>query len=143
MIRPIQWLSNSSDQAGMFIAVGTVAATFQQTLMPRNNADQAVLTGLSMALSYQIASLVNDGIDALATAVLAVRSSPAVGRRAENHRGAVPGQRDERHRHDAQRVARLLGDDHPRPDEADRVGGHHAGVRLPLPTRRGRLAGDP
>ncbi len=74
MIRPIGWLSNRSDQAGMFIAVGTVAATFQRTLMPRNNADQAVITGLSMALSYQIASLVNDGIEALAAVVLAVRS---------------------------------------------------------------------
>lgn len=87
MIRPVVWILNRSDQAGMFMAVGGLAATLQRTLMPRNNLDQAVVSGLSMALSYQIASLVNDGVEALAAIGLAARSGRS---------GSIPSEEDQR-----------------------------------------------
>lgn len=47
-IRPIRWILNRSDQAGVFMAAAGAAATLQRTLMPRNNLDQAIESGLSM-----------------------------------------------------------------------------------------------
>ena len=65
--RPIRWILNRSDQAGVFMAAATAASTFQRTLMPRNNLDQAIESGLSTAINYQIASLTQDGAEAVAS----------------------------------------------------------------------------
>ena len=69
-IRPIRALLARSDQAGTFAAAATASQTFQRTLMPRNDVDQAGVTGLTMWLNYLIASLVHDGIESTAGYVL-------------------------------------------------------------------------
>jgi uncharacterized membrane protein len=69
-IRPIRALLARSDRAGMFAASGFVSGTFQRTLMPRSTRDQALVTGLSMALAYQFASLVQDGVESVASWLL-------------------------------------------------------------------------
>jgi uncharacterized membrane protein len=70
--RPLRYFLARSDQAGAFAAVGSVAGTFQRTLIPRSDRDQAIATGTSMALFYLIASLVQDGVESVATWALTV-----------------------------------------------------------------------
>jgi len=69
-IRPLRWLLARSDQAGVFAASAITAGTFQRTLMPRSNADQAVVTGLSMTLSYLLAGLVQDVVESTSSWLL-------------------------------------------------------------------------
>ena len=69
-VRPLRWLLARSDQAGVFAASAIVAGTFQRTLMPRSDRDQAVVTGLSVGLSYLVASLVQDVVETTSSWVL-------------------------------------------------------------------------
>ena len=62
-----RWRPPRSDQAGVFAAAGGTAMTFQRTLMPRNNTDQAIVTGATMSLMYLTASLMHDAIEAVAS----------------------------------------------------------------------------
>ena len=60
----LKWLLPTSDraqQAGMFLGSAAVPLTFQKTLMPRSTMDQAIVTGIVMALSHTIGALVQEG----------------------------------------------------------------------------------
>lgn len=63
-----EWLAPSgrTEQAGMFLAGAAVPYTFQRTLMPRGVLDQALATGIVMALEYAIGVLVQDSIEGAA-----------------------------------------------------------------------------
>ncbi len=52
------------------MAAASVAATFQHTLLPRNDVDQGLVTGLSMALNYVTASLAQDAVETTAAFML-------------------------------------------------------------------------
>lgn len=64
-----KWLSPNSraEQTGMFLAGASVPFTFQKTLMPRSRADQAVATGISMAIQYSIGTIFQENIEAIAS----------------------------------------------------------------------------
>jgi uncharacterized membrane protein len=72
--RPLRWLAARSDKAGVTAASAAVAMTFQRTLIRRNTQDQAIVTGISASLSYLIASLANDIVEATASWVMFGRS---------------------------------------------------------------------
>ncbi len=63
-----EWLAPSgrAEQAGMFLAGAGVPYTFQQTLMPRSVLDQALATGIVMALEYAVGALVQETVEAAA-----------------------------------------------------------------------------
>ncbi len=63
-----EWLAPSgrAEQAGMFLAGASVPFTFQRTLMPRGVLDQALATGIVMALEYAVGALVQDSVEAVA-----------------------------------------------------------------------------
>lgn len=63
-----EWLAPSgrAEQAGMFLAGAAVPFTFQRTLMPRSVFDQALATGIVMALEYAVGALVQDTVEAAA-----------------------------------------------------------------------------
>jgi len=50
----------------MFLAGASVPYSFQRTLMHRNDLDQALATGIIMALEYAIGALVQDGVEVVA-----------------------------------------------------------------------------
>jgi uncharacterized membrane protein len=50
----------------MFLGSASVPLTFQPTLVPRSTLDQAIVTGIVMALNHTIGALVHDGIEAAA-----------------------------------------------------------------------------
>jgi uncharacterized membrane protein len=54
-----------TQQAGTLVAATIVPITFQRTLMPRSTMDQALVTGISSALNYGFAALVQDTIEAV------------------------------------------------------------------------------
>ncbi len=59
-----------AEQAGILVAAANVPKTYQRSLMPRSSLDQGIVTGLSMALDYVLAALVQDGVEALTREVL-------------------------------------------------------------------------
>jgi uncharacterized membrane protein len=63
-----EWLAPSgrAEQAGMFLAGAGVPYTFQRTLMPRSVLDQALATGIVMALEYAVGALVQETVEAAA-----------------------------------------------------------------------------
>ena len=63
-----EWVApnNRTEQAGMFLAGAAVPYTFQRTLMPRGVMDQALATGIVMAMEYAVGVLVQDTVEALA-----------------------------------------------------------------------------
>ncbi len=65
-IRPLRAVLARSDQAGVFAAAASASGTFQRTLMPRNDIDQGMVTGLTMSLNYMIASLMYDAVESVA-----------------------------------------------------------------------------
>ena len=78
-IRPVRAVLARSDQAGIFAASASASQTFQRTLMPRNDIDQGITTGLTMTLNYLIASLVHDAVESVAGYVLLGPSRKAQG----------------------------------------------------------------
>jgi uncharacterized membrane protein len=62
-----------SAQAGMFLAAATMPRSFERTLMPRNNLDQGIITGLCMALNYGVGVMVQDAIEGAAALILGDR----------------------------------------------------------------------
>ena len=60
-----------TEQAAIAAAATSAPITFQRTLMPRSNADQAIVTGLSLAANHAIVSLIQDSIAAGALALVA------------------------------------------------------------------------
>jgi Predicted membrane protein len=57
-------LLNRTEQAAIGVAAASVPISFQRTLMPRSNIDQALVTGLSLTANHAIASLIQDTIAA-------------------------------------------------------------------------------
>lgn len=60
-----------TEQAAIGASAASVPITFQRTLMPRSNLDQALVTGLTLTADHAIASLVQDTIAAGALALVA------------------------------------------------------------------------
>jgi uncharacterized membrane protein len=60
-----------TEQAAIGTSAVAVPITFQRTLMPRSNLDQALVTGLTLAADHAITSLVQDTIAAAALALVA------------------------------------------------------------------------
>lgn len=63
-------LGHRADQAGVLIAASRVPLSFQRTLMPRPTIDQALVTGLSMAVNHALVSLIQESIQAGALLLL-------------------------------------------------------------------------
>ena len=63
---PNAGIGGRTQQAGTLVAATVMPLTFQPTLMPRSPLDQALVTGISTALNYSFAALVQDSIEALA-----------------------------------------------------------------------------
>jgi uncharacterized membrane protein len=63
---PNAGIGGRTQQAGTLVAATIMPLTFQPTLMPRSPLDQALVTGISTALNYSFAALVQDSIEALA-----------------------------------------------------------------------------
>jgi uncharacterized membrane protein len=59
-----------SSQAGMLIAAGAAAKSFERTLMPRSTSDQGMVTGLSVALAYAATAIFHDLIENTAAFVM-------------------------------------------------------------------------
>jgi uncharacterized membrane protein len=55
-----------TQQAGTAVAATMMPLTFQRTLMPKSGIDQAAITGISGALNYGFAALIQDTIEAVA-----------------------------------------------------------------------------
>jgi uncharacterized membrane protein len=53
-----------TEQAAVGASAVSVPITFQRTLMPRSNMDQALVTGLTLAADHAITSLIQDGAGA-------------------------------------------------------------------------------
>jgi uncharacterized membrane protein len=65
----LKWLLPTRDraqQAGMFLGTASVPLTYQKTLVPRSTVDQAIITGIVMALNHTIGALVHEVIEACA-----------------------------------------------------------------------------
>src|SRR3954463_4130802 len=60
-----------TEQAAIAASAASVPITFQRTLMPRSNLDQALVTGLTLTANHAITSLVQDSIAAGALALVA------------------------------------------------------------------------
>jgi uncharacterized membrane protein len=63
---PNAGFSGRTQQAGTALAATMMPITFQRTLMPKSGVDQAVITGISGALNYGFAALIQDTIEAVA-----------------------------------------------------------------------------
>jgi uncharacterized membrane protein len=63
---PSAGFTGRTQQAGTVVAATMMPLTFQRTLMPKSGADQAVITGISGALNYGFAALIQDTIEAVA-----------------------------------------------------------------------------
>jgi uncharacterized membrane protein len=64
-------LNYRTEQAAIGMAAASVPITFQRTLMPRSNPDQALVTGVTLTANHAIASLIQDSIAATALALVA------------------------------------------------------------------------
>src|SRR5436190_11862758 len=53
-------LGARADQAGLLVAAINAPTTFQRTLMPRPLADQAIVTGLSVASNHALVALMQE-----------------------------------------------------------------------------------
>jgi uncharacterized membrane protein len=63
---PSAGFTGRTQQAGTVVAATMMPLTFQRTLMPKNGIDQAAITGISGALNYGFAALIQDTIEAVA-----------------------------------------------------------------------------
>ena len=64
--RARQSLNYRAEQAGLLVAGAAAPLGFQRTLMPRKTADQALISGLSLATNHALATLVQESIQSLA-----------------------------------------------------------------------------
>ena len=60
-----------TEQAAIGASAVSVPITFQRTLMPRSNMDQALVTGLTLAADHAITSLIQDAVAAGALTLVA------------------------------------------------------------------------
>jgi uncharacterized membrane protein len=63
---PNAGIGGRTQQAGSALAAAVLPITFQRTLMPRSTMDQALITGISTAMNYGFAALIQDTIEAVA-----------------------------------------------------------------------------
>ena len=101
---PNAGFTGRTQQAGTALAATMMPITFQRTLMPKSDTDQAVITGLSTALNYGFAALIQDTIEAVALRLsgrdLGGRGQPEH-LAASEHRGRPGGHRARARRADA------------------------------------------
>ncbi len=63
---PNAGIGGRTQQAGTALAATIMPITFQRTLMPRSNMDQALITGISTALNYGFAAMIQDTVESVA-----------------------------------------------------------------------------
>ena len=66
-----------SSRVGAFLAAASLPRTFQRSLLPRDTIDQGAVSGLVMAIVYAIGAVMQDGVDATASAVAKKRNPEA------------------------------------------------------------------
>lgn len=64
--RKATYKQDRATQAGLLVAAATIPNTFQETLMPRGTTDQGLVTGLNMAVNFEIANGIAKVIEDLA-----------------------------------------------------------------------------
>src|SRR3954452_19992457 len=84
---PVGDLGHQSRQTAMFLAAATVPRTFQQSLMPRSNIDQGVITGIATVANYTLANVLQDVI--AETGIRIARHVGPVGRTEERRATAL------------------------------------------------------
>lgn len=62
-------------QTALLIASATIPNTFQETLMPRNTVDQGLVTGINMAVNYELANTISKVLEDLAEQLAGTKSS--------------------------------------------------------------------
>lgn len=77
---PNAGIGGRTQQAGTALAATTFPLTFQPTLMPRSAMDQALVTGISTALNYGFAALIQDTIEAIALRISGATSPEDIDR---------------------------------------------------------------
>jgi uncharacterized membrane protein len=75
---PTAGIGGRTQQAGTLVAASAMPITFQRTLMPRSTMDQALTTGISTALNYGFAALIQDTVEAVALRFSGARSPEEV-----------------------------------------------------------------
>lgn len=61
------------DEVGLFAAAASVPRSFQSSLLKRNTADQGIITGLAMGMSFLLGAVIQDGIDTATDAIVNAR----------------------------------------------------------------------
>ena len=89
-------LGARADQAGLLVSAVNLPVTFQRTLMPRPLADQAIVTGLSVATNHALVALLQEAIQAAAFVVARPGSERARRRALEPARVGARRCRDRR-----------------------------------------------
>jgi uncharacterized membrane protein len=77
---PNAGIGGRTQQAGTLVAATIMPITFQPTLMPRSTLDQALVTGISTALNYGFAALIQDSVEATALRFTGAESPDQVDR---------------------------------------------------------------
>lgn len=62
-------------QTALLIASATIPHTFQETLMPRNTADQGLVTGINMAVNYELSNTISKVLEDIAEQLAGTKSS--------------------------------------------------------------------
>lgn len=82
--RKATYKQDRANQAGLLVAAATIPNTFQETLMPRDTTDQGIVTGVNMAVNYEIANTITKLIEDVAEQL-----SGTVGARKDNYKAHV------------------------------------------------------
>src|SRR5690606_35080513 len=74
MRRPVRrtalWLTGRASRAPALVALAKAPLSFQRSLAPRSVLDQALITGVSLALDYGIAAAMQEVVDLVAARVV-------------------------------------------------------------------------
>lgn len=82
--RKATYKQDRATQAGLLVAAATIPNTFQETLMPRDTVDQGMVTGINMAVNYEIANTIAKMMEDLAEQLSGTR-----GAREDNYKAHV------------------------------------------------------
>lgn len=74
--RKATYKQDRAAQAGLLVAAATIPNTFQETLMPRSTTDQGLVTGINMAVNYEIANTITKVIEDIAEQLSGTHNAP-------------------------------------------------------------------
>lgn len=67
---------NRATQTAVLISAASIPNTFQETLMPRNTTDQGLVTGITMAVNYELANIIAKTIEDIADQLSGTHKKP-------------------------------------------------------------------